>query len=87
MKLNHIILSLSLVIVIIWMIMKYRSEGYEKSDKDAIDSYIIEQKVLDPNVVKDMASKLTTDQAALDEFHNLATQDDRLGLFKLIAEF
>jgi hypothetical protein len=67
--------------------MKYRNEGYEKKDVDVLDLYIIEQEELDPNVIKDLASKFTSDQALLDKFHDLATQDDRLGLFKLIAEF
>lgn len=87
MKLNHVILSLSIAIVIVWIMMRYNNEQYETSDKDALDNYIIDQEKLDPTVVKEMASKLTSDMEILDKFHDLASRDDRLGLFKLTAEF
>lgn len=84
MKLNAIVLYLSVALVVVWMLMKYKSEGYSKDD---LDAYIIEKEVLDPGVVRDMASTLTTDREKLDQFYTLAGQDDRFGLFKMTAEF
>ena len=89
MKLNNrLLLFVSIIIIAAWLLMRrYRKERYEISDRDAIDSYITNQEKLDPEVVKEMATKLTTDEVILSKFYTLASADDRLGLFKLTSEF
>lgn len=83
-KLNTIVMYVSVVLVITWILMMYkRAEGYDMSE---VDAYIIKQNVLDPNVIRKMASKHVSDQKKLDMLYTLATKDDRLGLFKLTAE-
>jgi len=82
------LLFVSIIIIAAWLLMRrYRKERYEISDRDAIDSYITNQEKLDPEVVKEMATKLTTDEVILSKFYTLASADDRLGLFKLTSEF
>lgn len=87
MKVNHIILYISIAIVIIWVMMKCKSEGYEEADKEALDAYIIEQEKLELDVIMEMASKLTSDEKKLEDFRTFTIQDDRMGLFKLTSEF
>lgn len=67
--------------VVLWMV---RTESYEESE---LDNYIINTRVLKPERVRELASKLTTNETILDKFYEFAVQDNRMGLFKLTSEF
>jgi len=86
MKLNKLLLTVSIIIIIIWLGMKYRRELYEESDKKAFDDYIINTEKLDPQVVKDMVAKVTTDVTLQSKFYNAAQVDDRVTIIELSAE-
>jgi hypothetical protein len=61
--------------------------AFKKNSRKELDAYIIKQSELDPQIVRDMASKFISDEEILNKFYILATQDDRVGLFKLTSEF
>ena len=86
MKLNRLLLTVSIIIIIIWLGMKYRREFYEESDKKAFDDYIMNTEKLDPQVVKDMVAKVTTDVTLQYKFYNAAQVDDRVTIIKLSTE-
>ena len=86
MKVNKLLLTVSIIIIIIWLGMKYRREFYEESDKKAFDDYIMNTEKLDPQVVKDMVAKVTTDVTLQYKFYNAAQVDDRVTIIKLSTE-
>lgn len=86
MKLNRLLLTVSIIIIIIWLGMKYRRELYEESDKKAFDDYIMNTEKLDPQVVKDMVAKITTDVSLQSKFYNAAQVEDRVTIIELSTE-
>ena len=42
MKLNRLLLTLSIIVIIIWLSMKHRRELYVEADKKALDDYLID---------------------------------------------
>lgn len=86
MKLNKLLLTVSIIIIIIWLGMKYRRELYEESDKKAFDDYIMNTEKLDPQVVKDMVAKVTTDVTLQSKFYSAAQVDDRVTIIELSTE-
>ena len=86
MKLNRLLLTVSIIIIVIWLGMKYRRELYEESDKKAFDDYIMNTEKLDPQVVKDMVAKVTTDVTLQSKFYSSAQLDDRVTMIELSTE-
>jgi hypothetical protein len=86
MKLNRLLLTLSIIIIIIWLSMKHRRELYEEADKKALDDYLIDSDKVDPEVIKTMVEKLTTDQVLLSKFYSAAQRDDRVTLINLTED-
>ena len=86
MKLNRLLLTLSIIIIIIWLSMKYRRELYEEADNKALDDYIIDSDKVDPDTIKTMVEKLTTDQVILSKFYSAAQVDDRVTLINLTMD-
>jgi hypothetical protein len=66
--------------------MKYRRELYEEADKKALDDYLIDSDKVDPEVIKTMVEKLTTDQVLLSKFYSAAQTDDRVTLINLTMD-
>lgn len=66
--------------------MKYRRELYEEADKKALDDYIIDSDKVDPDTIKTMVEKLTTDQVILSKFYSAAQVDDRVTLINLTMD-
>jgi hypothetical protein len=66
--------------------MKYRRELYEEADKKALEDYLMSSEKLDAQVVKDMVSKVTTDEVLHSKFYSAAQSDNRVTLFKLTTE-
>ena len=83
MKLNRLLLTLSIIIIIIWLSMKHRRELYEEADKKALDDYLIDSDKVDPDTIKIMVEKLTTDQVLMSKFYSAAQVDDRVTLINL----
>jgi hypothetical protein len=63
--------------------MKHRRELYEEADKKALDDYLIDSDKVDPEVIKTMVEKLTTDQVLMSKFYSAAQVDDRVTLINL----
>lgn len=66
--------------------MKHRRELYEEADKKALDDYLIESDKVDPDTIKIMVEKLTTDQVILSKFYSAAQTDDRVTLINLTMD-
>tara|TARA_R110002049_G_scaffold38246_1_gene119146 strand:- start:327 stop:530 length:204 start_codon:yes stop_codon:yes gene_type:complete len=66
--------------------MKHRRELYEEADKKALDDYLIDSDKVDPEVIKIMVEKLTTDQVLLSKFYSAAQTDDRVTLINLTMD-
>jgi len=66
--------------------MKYRRELYEEADKKALDDYLIDSDKVDPDTIKIMVEKLTTDQVLLSKFYSAAQMDDRVTLINLTMD-
>jgi hypothetical protein len=63
--------------------MKHRRELYEEADKKALDDYLIDSDKVDPDTIKIMVEKLTTDQVLMSKFYSAAQVDDRVTLINL----
>jgi|UniRef100_A0A6C0JFF6 hypothetical protein len=66
--------------------MKHRRELYEEADKKALDDYLIDSDKVDPDTIKIMVEKLTTDQVLLSKFYSAAQTDDRVTLINLTMD-